>query len=186
MSANEPPEEPDPRWYCVHTKPKSEHIATRHLKILAEEIEVFCPRIRFQKNTTRGKVWFNEALFPGYTLAKFDLRTWLRAVNATAAVLGVVRFGEKYPPVPDEVVEEWMSSVDSEALITIEPDLKPGDEIEIVSGPMRGMQTVITRVMPGHERVNILMEMLGESREIEVARDVINRKGNVRAGANKS
>ena len=99
------PTDNTPHWYCIQTRPKSEHIATAHLKLL-EDVEVFCPRIRFQKNTKRGKVWFNEALFPGYTFVKLDLGIWLRAVNTTNAVLGVVRFGNNFPPVPDAIVEE--------------------------------------------------------------------------------
>ena len=173
-------EEPDPQWYCIHTRPKSEHIATAHLKLLGDDISVFCPRIRFRRNTKRGKVWFVEALFPGYTFARFDLRTWLRAVNATNAVLGVVRFGTEYPPVPEGVVSQWSDTVDAEAVVTLNEELSPGDEVEIVDGPMRGIETVITRVLPGQQRVNILMEMLGQAREIEVPRDAISRKGNIR------
>ncbi|MFT5468980.1 MAG: transcriptional antiterminator RfaH [Verrucomicrobiales bacterium] len=187
MPEDEEPE-PDPRWYCVHTRPKSEHIASAHLKQLGDEetIRVFCPRIRFQRNTKRGKVWFNEALFPGYTFARFDLRTLLRGVNATSAVLGVIRFGGRYPSMPEDLVEEWAETVDAEALITIDQDYEEGDEIEIVEGPMKGMQTVITKVLPGIERVNILMEMLGDAREVEVSRDVINRKGNIRLTSPKT
>lgn len=179
---------PEPHWYCVHTRPKSEHIATAHLKLLGdeEEIEVFCPRIRFQRNTKRGKVWFNEALFPGYTFARFDLKTWLRGVNATNAVLGVVRFGGRYPPVPDELVAQWEDTVDAEALITIDQDYEEGDEIVVVDGPMKGIETVITQVLPGAERVNILMEMLGQDLQVEVSTDTINRRGNIRLSSSKT
>jgi len=176
------PTDNTPHWYCIQTRPKSEHIATAHLKLL-EGVEVFCPRVRFQKNTKRGKVWFNEALFPGYTFVRLDLGTWLRAVNTTNAVLGVVRFGNAYPPVPDEVMEEWRKSVDDEALITIDDNLEAGDEIEVIDGPAVGIQTVITQVLPGKERVRILMEMLGQTMEIEVSREAVNRKGNVRINA---
>ena len=45
------PKEEDIHWYAIHTKAKSEHIATAHLKLLDPEMQVFCPRIRFQKKT---------------------------------------------------------------------------------------------------------------------------------------
>lgn len=173
-------------WYCIHTKPKSEHIATAHLRQLDPEMGVFCPLIRFQKNTRRGKVWFQEALFPGYTFARFELGQWLRAVNATHAVLGVVRFGDSYPPVPASVIEEWIRTVDSDAVITLEEDLKEGDEIEVLEGPARGIKAVITKVMPGKERVSILMEMLGQFREVEVSTDAISRKVDIRVGSKKT
>ncbi len=178
--------EEDTHWYAIHTKPKSEHIATAHLKHLDAEMEVFCPRIRFQKKTRRGKIWFVEAMFPGYTFARIDLGQWLRAVNATAAVLGVVRFGPHYPPVPDEIVDEWRANVNAEAVITVEEKLAEGDEVEVVEGPAIGIRAVITKVLPGHERVNILMDMLGQTREVEVSRDAVSRKRDIRLDSDEA
>ena len=133
------------RWYCLHTKPKCEHIASAHLAHL-EGVEVFCPRIRFQKKTRRGKVWFNEALFPGYTFARFRIADRLRAVNSAQAVLRVIRFGDNaYASVPDLVIQDWQAAVDDRTLITIEEQFRPGDEVEIVEGPMRGIRTIITQ-----------------------------------------
>lgn len=180
-------QEPAAAWYCIHTKPKSEHIATAHLKLL-EGIDVFCPRIRYQKSTRRGKVWFVEAMFPGYTFAHCDLGQWLRAINAANAVLGVVRFGEKnYPPVPSSVVEECRRLVGDDAVITLREEWKEGDEVEVLEGPARGIQAIITKVMPGKERVRILMEILGQSREVEISPESLSRKeSNIRAAAAKS
>ena len=44
------------------------------------------------------------------------------------------------------------------------------DKVEVVDGPMSGIESVITTVLPGQERVRILMDMLGQEREIEVSR----------------
>jgi transcriptional antiterminator RfaH len=168
------------RWYCVHTKPKSEHIASAHIAHL-EGVEVFCPRIRFQRKTRRGKVWFNEALFPGYTFARFRLNEHLRAVNGSQAVLRVVRFGENsYPCVPDQVIADWQCAVDDRKLITIEEQFQPGDEVEIIEGPMQGIRTIITQVYPAQERVRILLELLGEVREVQVSLDAVCKKQNIR------
>ncbi len=175
----------EPHWYAIHTKPKSEHIATAHLKLLDPEIEVFCPRIRFQKKTRRGKVWFVEAMFPGYTFARVELGQWLRAVNATAAVLGVVRFGPHYPTVPDEAVTEWRNHLDDEAMVTVMEKLEEGDEVEIVEGPITGIKAIITKILPGQERVNILMDMLGQTREVQISRDAISRKKDIRVASTK-
>ena len=72
-------------WYCVKTQTKREHIAAEHLRTL-EEVEVFCPRLRYRKATRRGKIWWVEALFPGYLLARFDLVANERAVTYTQGV----------------------------------------------------------------------------------------------------
>ena len=178
------PETETPSWYCVHTKSKSEHIAAAHLIQLSEELEVFSPRLRYLKKTTRGKIWFTEALFPGYVFARFSLTAWLRAVNYTNAVLKVVSFGGQHPSVPNEIIEIWRAKVDDDAVITVHEQLEEGDEIEIVEGPFRGLKTIITKVLPAKERVKILLEMLGKEREIELGVDTIRRADrNVRASA---
>lgn len=173
------------RWYCVHTKAKSEHIASAHIAQI-DGIEVFCPRIRYQKKTLRGRVWFNEALFPGYTFARFSLGDKLRAVDGAHAVLRVVRFGpDAFPTVPDALIHEWQQAVDDQKLITIEERLHPGDEVEVVEGPMRGIRTVITHVFPARERVRILLELLGEVREAEVSLDSVSKMQNIRLASSE-
>src|SRR6476620_9530729 len=91
-------------WFCVRSKPKSEHIAARHLEEAG--IDVFLPRIRFQRLTRRGKVWFTEALFPGYFFCRFDWARSFRNVCATNGVTTIVHFGENWPRIPGDAIEE--------------------------------------------------------------------------------
>src|SRR3984893_13287014 len=59
-----------PIWFCLRTQPKHEHIAAAALRHRLE-IRCFAPRVRFPKATRRGRVWFVEAMFPGYLFAQF-------------------------------------------------------------------------------------------------------------------
>jgi len=68
-----PPQDTDinsPAWYCVRTQTKREHLAAKSLKQL-EGVEAFCPRLKYRKATRRGKIWWIEAMFPGYIFAFF-------------------------------------------------------------------------------------------------------------------
>ncbi|MFV1996021.1 MAG: transcription termination/antitermination protein NusG [Verrucomicrobiales bacterium] len=168
-----------PEWRCVRTKTKSEHIAAAHLRQLAG-VEVFCPRIRFQRVTRRGKVWFTEALFPGYVMARFELDRQLRAVASANAVTALVRFGEVYPAIDDRVVESLKRELDAEEIVTVGDLLRTGDDVEVVEGPMLGMQAVVTQLLPAKERIKILLDFLGREREIEVPRDVVMGRTNPR------
>jgi transcriptional antiterminator RfaH len=68
------------KWYCVRTQTKRERVAADNLRALAE-VEVFCPVLRYRKATRRGKIWWEEALFPGYVLARFQMQESERAVS---------------------------------------------------------------------------------------------------------
>jgi len=173
--------EREPHWYCVRAKPKAEHLAAAHLRQL-EEITVFCPRIRYQKATKRGKVRFVEALFPGYLFAKFDMRLQMRAVQSQPSVSGLLHFGDYYPRISAQQIAEMRSEFDDDEVREIEAKLEEGDEVEIVGGALKGLTVMISRLLPGKERVRILMEWLGEEREAEVSIDAIARKGNIRRG----
>lgn len=158
-------------WYCVKTQTKREHIAAGQLKQL-EGVEVFCPRIRFQRRTRRGRVWFEEALFPGYLFARFDPALMLRAVAGTCGVRGLVRFSGECARVPDAVIE--MLRAEAEETVVIPPDaLHAGDEAVLAKGALRGLRAVVTQVLPGGERVKILMELMGTAVEAEVPMDTL-------------
>jgi transcriptional antiterminator RfaH len=154
------------KWRCIRGKPKCEHLAANHLR--AAEFEAFCPRIRHQRQTKRGKVWFVEALFPGYLFAKFAPLN-LRQVAATPFVSQVMTFMEDYGAVPEHVIAELRTALDEQETVTVNVAIKPGDTVDIVEGPMRGQAVTVTRVLPGAERVRVLLEFLGSHQEVEVS-----------------
>lgn len=179
QSAEAPKEEVPLEWYCVRSRTKSEHIAAAHLKTNLG-LQVFCPRIRFLKPTVRGKVWFVEALFPGYFFARFDRETHFRAVNASAGVIGLVNFGESCPSIPDRLVIELMDAFDETEVREVADELVAGEEATIIEGPFQGISAVVSRIMPRDERVRILLDCLGELREVETSKDSLVRSAGPR------
>jgi transcriptional antiterminator RfaH len=164
---------PEFAWYCVRSQPKREHIAAAHLRsalAAGEGVEVYCPRLRFEKMTRRGRVWFTEALFPGYLFARFNLTAHQKIVTYAQGVTGIVRFGLKPTVVPDQAIQELREQVgDGEHEIRT-PDVEEGDSVVVTSGVFKGLHTLVTRVIPSGERVRVLLEFLGECREVEVAK----------------
>lgn len=169
-------------WFCVRSRPKSEHIAARNLQQFAHLDEVFCPRIRYEKATRRGRVWFVEALFPGYFFARFDLAEDLRTVNATSGVTGVLHFAEFYPQIHDDYIQELRGEFPEEenAIRIVCQRIEPGDEIVVTEGAMKGLKTIVTRLVGAGERVAVLLEWLGQEREAEVSLRSVMRPGDIR------
>ncbi|HRQ87599.1 MAG TPA: transcription termination/antitermination NusG family protein [Bacteroidia bacterium] len=169
-------------WYCVRSRPKAEHIAARSLQQFANLDEVFCPRIRFEKATRRGRVWFVEALFPGYLFARFSLGNDLRAVNAAPSVAGVLRFADFVPQIHESYLDELRAEFPEEenAIRVLRPEIVPGDEVMVIEGAMKGLKTVVTRLVSGGDRVAVLLDWLGQEREAEVSLRSVMRPGNIR------
>lgn len=169
-------------WFCLRSQPKHEHIAAAHLKQM-EGVEVFLPRVRFQRATKQGLVWATEALFPNYLFARFDWHANLRQVQAARGVSGVVHFRDRWPVIEESVIADLRQAFGVEELHTIPSTLRPGDSVEIGEGAMRGLRAVVSRVMPGRERVAVLLEFLGRQTTIEVPVNFVIKEGDVRERA---
>jgi hypothetical protein len=86
----------------------------------------------------------------------------------------MVRFGNWYPVIEDSVIEELRAETEGGALRELTPDLMPGDRVRLVVGPLAGLEAVITHVLPGSERVRLLLGFLGGNTLAEASsKDVV-------------
>jgi transcriptional antiterminator RfaH len=153
-------------WYCVRAKPKKERVAAETLALLYG-LNVFCPQIRFRRETARGPVWFQEAMFPGYLFARFDLVEMKRAVAYTPNVMTIPVFNDRYVTIPDSIIESLKADLNEEGIVEAAVPLEVGEETSILEGSMRGLKVKVTKVMPAGDRVGVLLEMLGTLVEAE-------------------
>jgi len=162
-------------WYCVRSKPKKERMAAESLAS-SLGLEVFCPQIRFRRKTVRGPVWFQEAMFPGYLFARFDLYEMKRAVSYSPGVLNLPMFNDRIVSVPDSVIECLRSDLDSDSIVEAIEPLEVGDEATILEGSMQGLTVKVIKLMPAQQRVGVLMELLGTLVEAEFPSGVLEHR----------
>lgn len=163
-----------PAWYCVRTHLKHEHIAAAHLRRFAG-VEVFNPQLRLLRMTRSGQKWFTESLFPNYVFARFALESMLEKVTYTPAVKLVLRFGDRVPEIAEAVIEDLRREIrelDSQVLTDAPFE---GDEIAIATGPFAGTTALVTRVFPGKQRAQILVEVMGRSVTADLTLDCVIR-----------
>ena len=89
-------------------------------------------------------------------------------MNATHNVTGVVRFGEEYAVLDDETIGQLRREFAEDEPVSVIETLAVGDEVEVVAGPLRGASARVTSIPSAHDRVRILLEFLGQEREVEV------------------
>ena len=82
----------------------------------------------------------------------------------------LVRFGSEPATLPDESINELRAQMGGEECRVLDSELRQGDEVTITAGVFMGLRTVVTELRPARERVRVLMEFLGECREVEVAK----------------
>lgn len=157
----------EPNWYCVHTAPKQE---SKVAKLLEREVgaEVFAPKIRFRRNRAGRPIWWTEALFPSYVFARFDFFQQHRQIRALPGVSTIVHFGDEPVSLADEILVQLRDTIGEGDTVVVTGVTEPDSEVVIVSGPLRGLRLLVTRVIPARERIAVLLEILGMEREVEV------------------
>ena len=161
-----PADNPSERlWRCIRSKPKCEHLAAQHLR--TEGWEAYCPRVRHQRRTARGLIWFTEALFPGYVFCCFAHEEH-RMVRSVTGVAGLLDFIPGCGLLPEKAIRDLQDRFPDDQPFTVQIAPAVGDEVELTEGPLNGVKAVITRLLPGARRVQILMDFLGSSRQMEV------------------
>ena len=158
-------------WYCVRTKPKREHIAARAMNQI-EGVQSFCPRLRYRKATRRGKIWWVEAMFPGYIFGFFCREQNERNIVHTHGVMTILKFGDYMPEIPSSFIADLTQQMQElnegdDDIMTLEPTVSEGDEVEIAHGAFQGFQGTVIEVMPAQERVKLLTEFLGNRQVVE-------------------
>jgi transcriptional antiterminator RfaH len=149
-------------WFCLRAQPKREHIAAACLRQISG-VEVFSPRVHFRKYTNRGFVWFAESMFPGYFFARFNYAALNRRIRHGPAVTGFLQFGERLPLLPDALISEIRKFTNQNEVLEIDQALKPGVNVQITQGPLQGLEALVTRLITGSERVEILINWMGRS-----------------------
>jgi len=160
-------------WYAIHAKPRQESLALASLQ--REKIETFFPLLRRKRTIRRVRKWVTGPLFPGYFFAQFDAGLSGRLVRYADGVITVVSFGGK-PAVVDPAIITALKDYAPGNVITVQPTgLRPGDVVEIQTGPLRGMQGIFEREMSDRDRVVILLEVLMKTTRVQVSREQLEK-----------
>ena len=158
-------------WYVLHTKSRHESVVN---DVLARKsVEVYLPKITVPSKRRDRKKTIRVPLFPGYVFVKTDLHphTHLEIVK----VAGAVRFiGNKQGPlsIADETVESLKIMVESDYTVTTGNNLKKGDNVIVVRGPLEGVMGTFVRY-GGKGRIVVNVEALGQYAGVEVSEDDI-------------
>jgi transcriptional antiterminator RfaH len=97
----------------------------------------------------------------------------LPSVRSAHGVISVVRFGEWYPDVADDIIEELRLETEDRVIGESASPWTPGDRVRLVGGALAGLEAVVTEVLPGNERVRLLLDFLGRETVAEAREEHI-------------
>lgn len=156
-------------WYAAYTQPNQE---TRALENLARQgYQVYLPRCRRWVRHARRRSAVLRPLFPRYLFVGLDRLTerW-RPIRSTVGVVGLVSCGEDPLPVAPNIIEELRNRESKGAFDMLAPvrRLATGAPVRVTEGVLADLVGRFLG-MADHDRVYVLLELLGRSVRAEVS-----------------
>lgn len=150
-------------WYLVQSKPRNEMRALENL--VRQGYETYLPLMEVER-LQRGKLLKKmEPLFPRYLFLHLEEGNdnW-GPIRSTLGVAGLVRFGQAYALVSDEV----MDAVRERTQDVKKSLFESGDSVRVVSGPLLGLEGVF-EIADGEQRSFVLLEFMQKQQRVSVS-----------------
>jgi transcriptional antiterminator RfaH len=160
-----------PAWFCLRAESRREHLAAVNLA-RRTKVEAFAPRIRVRRERRAGGVkTLTEALFPGYLFARFHYPEQVRHVVSTTGVLGLVAFGGPPPRLAEATITHLRTHAAPAVATPLSPVFEEGDWVRVAAGCFRGSEGRVRQLEAGHDRICVLLSLLGQEVEISLPGD---------------
>lgn len=151
-------------WFAIWVKGRSEQNVASHLR--ARGYQPLLPTY-FERRQWSDRVRVAELpLFPGYLFCRFDLTDRL-PILAAPGVIQILGVGKTLLPVDDAEMEAIQAISRSELPKRPWPYLKVGQRVQIGSGPLRGVEGILTETR-GEHRLVVSVELLRRAVAVEL------------------
>src|SRR5215472_678673 len=157
-------------WCCAQVEPRRERLASYTLGLAG--YQVYQPLLREQRRSRHGrKIIITPPLFPGY-LFLWVVSGWWNA-RWSPGVVRLIMDGLQPARVSDAIIDE-IRSRERGGFVEL-PKLRglaPGMKVRVIDGPLREQIGLLAALRP-HERVLVLLQLLGGQQRVELARSSI-------------
>ena len=126
------------------------------------------PRLRERRISHGRKIEVRPPLFPGYCFLTVEAQWY--AARWSLGVIGLIMDGIKPARVADQVIDDLRARERNE--LPKRSGLQPGDHVRVLHGPLAGQLGLYAGQRP-HERVLVLLALLGGQQRVGLAKDAI-------------
>jgi transcription antitermination factor NusG len=155
-------------WYALFTR--HQHEKSVALALSNKKYEVYLPLYRSVRRwQDRAKqIWL--PLFPCYVFIREGMDRQLQILT-TPGMIHIVGWAGRPAIVPQAQLDAVRQIIESSLIVETHPYLKSGDRVRVKTGPLSGLEGILTR-KKGEARLVVSMDMLGRSAAVEI--DVLN------------
>jgi transcription antitermination factor NusG len=160
-------------WYALLTRHQHEKSVAFALSNKNHEVYLpLCRSVRRWQDRAK-QIWL--PLFPCYVFIHGGMDRQLQIVT-TPGIINIVGWGGRPAIVPQSQLDGVRQIIESSLNVETHPFLQCGDRVRVKSGPLMGLEGILTRTK-GVARLVVSIEMLGRSAAVEIDVSNVERIG---------
>jgi transcription antitermination factor NusG len=151
-------------WLVLRTRSHQENVV--EIDLQRRRINAYLPKCPVLRKWNDRKQIVQVPLFPGYVFVqpRVDQFENIRYIRGSC---GLIFVGDKPAAVPEKDMEAINILVHSGATLVVNPQLIPGQRVEVIAGPFKGVQGELVRIKSA-DRLVINAPLLSSSVSVEV------------------
>ena len=157
-----------PNWYALFTR--YQHEKSVAFALSNKNHEVYVPLYRSVRQWQDRSKQLLLSLLPGYVFIREGMDRQLQILT-TPGIIHIVGWGGQPAIIPQNQLDAVRQITESSLYVETHPFLQSGDRVRVKTGPLKGLEGVLTRKKK-EARLVVSMEMLGRSAAVEI--DVLN------------
>jgi len=154
-------------WYLIHSKPREEKLAQKHLE--RQGYEVYLPLILGRTKQCGRTVRSIQAMFPRYLFIHLSDKSddW-GPIRSTIGVSNLIRFGMQPAVIPNRLIQDLRQREDAEGLQVVPiKKLKMDDKVRIAEGPFEGYEGLYAS-KTSKDRVIVLLKIAENTTKVQI------------------
>ena len=161
-------------WYVLYTRCHHELRVAKHLA--KEDFAVLFPKYRaWSRRKDRRKI-IELPLFPGYLFVQTDpFPSCFAKILETPGLARLLGNGNGPEPVAQHEMESILILLSSDRALEPHPYFQEGNQIVVVSGPLKGAVGYIEELVPSKRKLVISVELLGRSVAVHLSDELVDK-----------
>lgn len=163
-------------WYAIFVETGREEEVQKFIELLFshEEIRTLVPKRKLIERR-QGKTYETvKTLLPGYVLTYTNMSDELYyRLKAIPAVYRVLKDECEPIPIRDEEMSMILSLTRYGEVIELSEVYKEGNQIKVLSGPLKGMEGIIEKFDHRKKRIKVCIEFLGEYKRVDLGANMV-------------
>ncbi|WP_024832885.1 antiterminator LoaP [Ruminiclostridium josui] len=170
-------------WYILFVKSGKEYRVQQYMNKIAdnEMANPFIPLHEFLFKMSGVVKRELKPLFPGYVFIESRmpgyefLKNMSNRIHLSSDIVGILKYSDNEIEVRESEKQMLLDLCNNQRCIESSRGFIKGDKVHIMSGPLKGRESIIRKINRHKRQALIEMELMGDKRNVTVALEIVEK-----------